>query len=343
MSTGLRAWWRRLRGPGPTIDPALWQLVTGPLPLLAGLSDEEGDRLRVLSARFLDRIAVEGAGEFAPPDGARVEIAAQACVPILELGLDYYRDLRSIVVYPGAFVARHRYRDEAGIEHDLAEARAGEAWDVGPVLLSWEDVRADRHAAHRGANVVIHEMAHKLDGLNGATNGYPPLHADMQREVWTETFTAAYEALERCITAGRPAPLDPYALTSPAEFFAVGSETFFTAPHALRAGMPALYRQLAAFYRQDPAARLPVSSRHPGRRAPPPGDGHAAGGKPAVSIVACLRRFGAYRRPSGDQRRWCGGLAIWQHAGSLPGDRGGPAGWANSQRVATVEKGQYRV
>jgi hypothetical protein len=50
--------------------------------------------------------------------------------------------------------------------------------------------------------------------------------------------------------------IDPYAAESPAEFFAVVSEAFFEIPHALLREYPEVYRQLAEFYRQDPAARM---------------------------------------------------------------------------------------
>ncbi len=47
--------------------------------------------------------------------------------------------------------------------------------------------------------------------------------------------------------------LDQYGATNPAEFFAVATETFFEKPRQLRTKHPELYRQLQAFYCQDPA------------------------------------------------------------------------------------------
>ena len=274
MSTLLRHWWSRLRG-GNRIDPTLWSEVIESLVLLDGLDDDQRTRLKQLGDRFLSRVAIEGAGGFEPNDEVRAEIAAQACLLVLELGLDWYRDLRSIVIYPGAFLSRYRVRDDAGVEHDLAEPRIGEAWDVGPVVLSFDDIAASRQALSGVGNVIVHEMAHKLDGLNGVANGYPPLPAGMDRERWTATFTEAFSELEAQVVAGRPPALDPYALENPAEFFAVCSETFFVAPHRLAQGMPLVYEQLAAFYGQEPAKRrIPPSgrpTRHPGRRPPGPG------------------------------------------------------------------------
>ena len=132
-------------------------------------------------------------------------------------------------------------------------AYAGQAWLNGPVILSWADVENAGDAD--GMNVVIHEFAHKLDMLNGDANGFPPLHRGMSREAWSTAFTAAYEDLCRRVDAGEDTEVDPYATESPAEFFAVISESFFEIPDLLRTVYPDVYAQLALFYRQDPAGR----------------------------------------------------------------------------------------
>ena len=136
--------------------------------------------------------------------------------------------------------------------HTDRTPRTGEAWLQGPLILSWADVAP----AADGVNVVIHEFAHKLDMLNGDANGYPPLHKGMSREAWTHAFTAAYEDFCRRADAREDMPIDDYAAESPAEFFAVMSEAFFEIPRAVMASYSEVYAQLAAFYRQDPAARM---------------------------------------------------------------------------------------
>lgn len=118
------------------------------------------------------------------------------------------------------------------------------------MILSWADVL---HAGKKpGHNVVIHEMAHKLDMLNGDANGFPPLHRRMDRRVWTRVFSGAWDRLRDDRRKGLPLPIDPYALEAPAEFFAVVSEQFFEEPAALRQHLPEVYRQLEQFYRQHP-------------------------------------------------------------------------------------------
>jgi Mlc titration factor MtfA (ptsG expression regulator) len=159
-----------------------------------------------------------------------------------------------VIVYPDEFVQSMRETDEAGVVHEWEEARAGEAWLGGPVILSWADVAPE--ATGCGVNVAIHEFAHKIDMLNGDADGYPPLHAGMRRADWQTAFTAAYEDFCSCVDRDEEPDIDPYAAEGPGEFFAVLSEAFFETPVVVERDYPALYAQLAAFYRQDPLARL---------------------------------------------------------------------------------------
>ena len=46
-----------------------------------------------------------------------------------------------------------------------------------------------------GHYVVLHEFAHKLDGLDGVTNGMPPLRRGMDRQAWAESLGGAYDRL----------------------------------------------------------------------------------------------------------------------------------------------------
>jgi hypothetical protein len=91
--------------------------------------------------------------------------------------------------------------------------------------------------------------------LNGDANGFPPLHPGMDRGAWSQAFSAAYEDFRSRVERREPTTIDPYAAEHPAEFFAVLSEAFFETPAAVFAEYGDVYRQLAAFYRQDPAAR----------------------------------------------------------------------------------------
>jgi Mlc titration factor MtfA (ptsG expression regulator) len=236
------------------LDEAAWQLAVSRYSFTRRLADAERSRLREMVALFLHEKAIHAAGGLIVRDEMRMAIAIQACILILNLDLDYFRGWSEVIVYPDEFIVDYEYTDENGVVHRVREPMSGESWLQGPVILSW----ADTAAADRGTgyNVVIHEFAHKIDMLNGDANGFPPLHPEMSRELWSRTFSAAYA--DFCLRAERAdnMPFDAYAAENPAEFFAVASEAFFELPLAVQSGYPQVYSQLALFYRQDPAQRL---------------------------------------------------------------------------------------
>jgi len=223
------------------MDDALW-------PKLAFLPRD--GRLKDLALLFLAEKQFSGAHGLEVTDAMRVSIAAQACLPVLELGLDWYAGFTGIVVYPGDFRVKRSEIDEDGVLHEWEDELAGEAMPGGPVVLSW-----DAHAHDIYVNVVLHEFAHKLDMLNGAADGVPPLHVGMDRAAWVGAFKAAYEGFCDAVDRGRDTWLDPYAAEHESEFFAVMSEAFFENGAETRRRYPDVYRQLKLFYRQDPAAR----------------------------------------------------------------------------------------
>ena len=258
--------WRRTRIlERAALDPALWRASVERYPFVRALSDEELARLRELTILFLHEKGIHGAAGMSIRDEVRVAIAVQACILILQLGLDYYRGWVEVIVYPDEFVAEYEYVDEAGVAHRVKEPMTGESWERGPVILSW----ADAQEAGRGTayNVVIHEFAHKLDMLNGEANGFPPLHADMNRERWARALTDAYDDFSRQVDSNGELEIDEYAAESPAEFFAVMSEAFFESPGTVRRVYSDVYTQFAQFYRQDPAARMDAASAAGNARA----------------------------------------------------------------------------
>ena len=244
-----------------------WGEALAALPILDGLSVGESARLRELATLFLQRktfLPVQGL-ELSPSQ--RLLIAAQACLPILNLDFDWYDDWLTVIVYPWQFLSPRRMLDKAGVVHEWTEILSGEAWGRGPVVLSWTDIKGSGSACDDGYNVIIHEMAHQLDMLNGAADGFPPLHHGMRSGEWNRAFSEAYADLKSAIERGVDTPLDPYAGESPAEFFAVLSEYFFERPDLVHRHYRRVYDQLAGFYRQDPWRRwsggIPRDSDHP--------------------------------------------------------------------------------
>jgi Mlc titration factor MtfA (ptsG expression regulator) len=227
------------------MDEALWLQSVKNLSFIEKLP---ADKLKSLVLLFLAEKQFAGAHGLEVTDTMRVSIAAQACVPILELGIDWYAGWSGIVVYPGDFRVRRSELDEEGVMHEWEDELAGEAMPGGPVVLSWDAAAHDTQI-----NVVIHEFAHKLDMLNGAANGLPPLHAGMDRRAWVAAFEEAYRGFCDALERGKDTWLDPYAAEHPAEFFAVVSEKFFSDAKETKRRYPDVYQQLKLFYRQDPA------------------------------------------------------------------------------------------
>lgn len=243
------------------IDEAAWNCELESYNFTRVLNADERARLKILVILFLAEKPINGAGNLNVDNGARLAIAIQACMLILNLDLDWYKSWAEVIIYPGEFVARREEVDEAGVVHVVEESMSGESWNHGTVVLSWMDVQQAGHAENdRGYNVVIHEFAHQIDMLNGDANGFPPLHKGMNREPWASAFSAAYEHFCQRVDDGKETVMDEYAAESPGEFFAVISEAFFEIPVAVRTEYPDVYAQLALFYRQDPAQRVRMPS-----------------------------------------------------------------------------------
>ena len=246
------------------VDPDAWRRVLARLPFLARLGEEDALRLRERVAEFLSRKTFTGTHGLEPDDDMRLTIAAQACLPVLHLGLAAYDDFVEIVVYPSAFAVHRRVTDDDGLVHEFDDVLAGEAMDGGPVVLSWED--SGGADAPVDANVVIHEFIHKIDLADGEADGCPPLPAG-RRDAWLDTLHAAYDrfcdALQDVEDAIPPdvdpeseaadhwyaaLPLDPYAATDEAEFFAVAAEVHFVDPDRLRTAFPDLAARFDAYF-----------------------------------------------------------------------------------------------
>ena len=247
---GLFDWLRRPQR--QAIPEAQWAATLARYPFLATLAVHEQNRLKTLAEEFLAEKEFSTAGGLELTDEICLAIAAQGCLPILNLGLSAYRDWVGIVVYPDEFVVPRSFQDEDGIVHEFDDVLSGEAWEGGPLLVSWHDVQL----AGDGYNVVIHEFAHKLDMLNGEADGMPALHSGISEDEWDDVFAAAYEDFCRRVDGGEETTLDPYAAEAPEECFAVFSESFFELPDVLFAEYPAVYELLKRYYRQDPLSRL---------------------------------------------------------------------------------------
>ncbi|MFO6421092.1 zinc-dependent peptidase [Hylemonella sp. W303a] len=256
------------RRPRRTIPDALWQNALAACPWLDDRTQSERARLRELCALFLEDKEFHGANGLNITDAMAVQIAAQACLPVLGFGtgslpLRWYDDFVTIVVQPEEVLAPRTVVDENGVVHEYEEELAGEAMPEGPVMVSWQDVRtaSDAEAIAQGYNVVIHEFVHKLDLRDGVADGCPPLPSGFMglapraaRQHWQDTLEAAYDDFkEACIRADRFGAaetwLDPYGAEHISEFFAVASEAYFVNRARFTREHPTLLALFDAFYR----------------------------------------------------------------------------------------------
>ena len=238
------------------VDDELWRQVMSASPLFDHLDDEALARLREMATRFLADKRFFGAQGFVVHPSVSAAIAAQACRLVLQLDLDRFASFRTVIVYPGSFIAEREEEDEFGVVHTGFEELDGESMEQGAVALAWSEAQPARRAR---TNVVLHEFAHKLDEASGAQNGVPSLHPEMNPTNWQLAFRGAYRAFieqaqramaERRADEGRG--IDPYGATSPAEFFAVCVEHFFLSPDMLARNVPPVFEQLCLYFREDP-------------------------------------------------------------------------------------------
>ena len=237
---------RLRREPAPIAEP-LWRDAVAGLPWLRQLGEDDLATLRALAALFLQRKAITPVAGLELDERDRVQLAALCCLPLLRFGAEGLHGWSELLVYPDAFRVNRSHVDAVGVLHEWEDELIGEAWEAGPLILSWADVQADIAEPGAGFCVAVHEMAHKLDALDGVLDGTPPLPRAWQRE-WARDFQQAYDAFVREVDGGRRTLLDPYAAEAPEEFFAVCSEYHFSDPKLLRRAMPEVATHLERLY-----------------------------------------------------------------------------------------------
>ena len=225
------------------------------VPYYSMLGPQEQKELQGDILIFLAEKNFEGCAGLEMTDEIRLTIAAEACMLLLNRETKFYPSLKTILVYP------HHYSTESmqsknGLVIGGVSTRAGESWHRGPVVLSWDDVRAGTSDIHDGHNVVFHEFAHQLDDERGGTDGAPALEKRSMYIAWARVLGAEYTKLLNDIEHHRRNSIDSYGATNPAEFFAVVTEAFFEKPRTLKRRHPELYDQLKGFYHQDPVERF---------------------------------------------------------------------------------------
>jgi MtfA peptidase len=245
--------------------PAVWrEILLRRYSMYSRLPPADRRELEGLIQVFLAEKRFEGCGGQEMTDEVRVLIAAQACLLLLHRDTECYPRLRSILVYPSSYLAKTWRWQPDGTMTEGHEARGGESWPHGAVVLSWDGAMAGAVELDKSRNLVLHEFAHQLDEEDGVADGAPLLDGPtfwqtLQRyRTWARVLSEEYQQLRRAAEAGQETVLDTYGAQNPAEFFAVATECFFERPGRLRERHPALYAELKEFYRQDPLQYEPA-------------------------------------------------------------------------------------
>lgn len=244
--------WRRRRVRAQPFPPAWREIVRRRMPAYARLPADVQLQLKKHAQVLLAEKPFIGCAGLQLTDEMRVLVAMQASLLLLNGRGGYFPNLRQVLIYPGAFVVDRAAADAAGLVRDERRVLAGESWQQGQVLLSWQDVLAGAADPGDGRNVVIHEFAHQLDQETGPANGAPWLGARQRQARWAAVLGGEFEALRQRLARGEEGLIDAYAATDAAEFFAAVSELFFERPAALAASHPALYGELSRYYRAQP-------------------------------------------------------------------------------------------
>ncbi len=248
------AWprWRLKRALAQPLAPPLVALLDANLPVLRRMPAELQQQLYKLVQQFLFQKKFLGCAGMEIDDEVRVTIAGQACMLLLNRPSKVYASLHTVLVYPSAFLVPRNHVDEAGIVTEGGQDLLGESWGDGRVVLSWDHVLRGTRDWTDGQNVVLHEFAHQLDSESGSNNGAPWLGNRAHYRRWSEVLSRDFANLRVDAMYRQQSVFDHYGATSPAEFFAVATETFFEKPYQMAERHPELYQQFLAYYRVDP-------------------------------------------------------------------------------------------
>lgn len=240
----------------------LWHQAISKMPILQRYNSAQRLQLRLLASEILRTKHLVAAKGMIFTDEIKVMLATQAAIVIYGFEKDknrtaigWLRNWHQIIVYPMSFYnGRQNILSPNGVLASQSAFESGETMYQGGIVIDWRDDKPHPLRAHAN-QVLMHEMAHKLDMLDGDTNGHPPLHSDMNEKEWFIAFEDAFESLNKQLIKGHKPAINPYAATNPAEFFAVTTEYFFEAPAVLKRAYPAVYNQLSLFYKQTPLSQ----------------------------------------------------------------------------------------
>src|SRR6056297_907485 len=245
---------RRRRAISARSLPDEWrEILVRNVPLYARLPDALKQELHGHVQLFLHDKRFYGFDGLEVDDEMRLTVAGNACVLLLNRSNDHYSNFTSIYLYPSTFVAQHTTYD--GVVQSVGkQARLGESWHRGPLVLAWDAVLHGTRDIKDGHNVVLHEFAHKLDDADGRVDGAPLLQQRSHYVTWARVMTREFKQLQNRADRRARTAMAHYGATNPAEFSAVLTETFYEKPHQLKKKHPELYAAMQDCFQVDPLA-----------------------------------------------------------------------------------------
>jgi MtfA peptidase len=229
--------------------PSAWDsILSDNVGHFARLSADEKIKLRNTTRIIISEKHWEAHDGLVMSDEIKVTIAATAALLLLGVEGFYFDHVNTVIVFPRPI----RRESRQGLVVGQESHHSGEAWQSGQVVLSWQDVVSDSQNPSDGHNLVIHEFAHCLDGLDGEMGGSLYFRDSATAQQWEQVCNSEFEALSRAAEQGESTLLDHYGATNLAEFFAVSTETFFEQPRQLKDQHAELFDLLVKYYHVDP-------------------------------------------------------------------------------------------
>lgn len=217
------------------------------VPIFSQLLPAYRQRLIETTQVLRHELSFEGCDGLAITSEMKLTVCGNVSLMLLGVEDYFFEGVTSVLLYPQSF--RRRY---AGQLVNREVTNAGEAWQNGPIILSWADCIAGSPLRRDGRNVIIHEFAHHLDSIDGEMGGSIQMPTSDSEREWRETAARELAALRQDLEAGRSTVLDAYGSSNEAEFFAVLSEAFFEDSAALQQSHGQLYQLLSVYYQTDP-------------------------------------------------------------------------------------------
>lgn len=180
-------------------------------------------------------------------DSIKIMVASSSIIPMFAFSDFNYPNLKQVLIYPNSFDKKFQTQRFKG-HNEFISGMVGNRFMNGTMILSKPDlIRAFDGVSHK-ENVGIHEFTHLIDKLDGAVDGIPEI---MKNRPNTNNWLHLIQKEKNRIKKGR-SDINPYALSSNAEFFAVVSEYFFNNPEKFKKRHLGLYKHLANIFHQNP-------------------------------------------------------------------------------------------